>query len=290
VRADETRPARDQEIHARNASRGRENLSNGQCRDCRLISCWAEGAAELSLDELRRRFPRTRFQPKGLLATEAFVTLPFGAHHPPAITSHCFEFIDDHGRAHLADDLREGGQYEVAVTTAGGLWRYRLGDRVAVNGWIGRTPSLRFLGRAGNVSDRFGEKLSEAFVAAVFKDLFRDGAPRFALLAPEQDAAGWRYTLFDEGGLRPNLAEDLDAARRRNPHYAWCRDLGQLRSPRLFVIARDGFRRFVAREAAQGARLGDVKPAVLSRRSGWSDLFAGNYLCSPAVSSPLVAG
>ena len=227
---------------------------------------------------LRRRFPRTHFQAKGLLATEAFLTLPFGAHQPLAINSHFFEFIDDEGRVHLADGLREAGEYEVAVTTAGGLWRYRLGDRVAVNGRVGQTPSLRFLGRAGNVSDRFGEKLSEAFVAEVLSELFRERVPRFALLAPDEKAAGCRYTLYVEGVPPSDCVEALDRALRRNSQYAWCRDVGQLPPPRLFVIACDGFERFVERQAASGARLGDIKPAALSRSSGWSDVFAGAYL------------
>jgi hypothetical protein len=246
--------------------------------ELRLISCWADGAAALSLAELRRRFPQTRLQAKGLLATEAFVTLPFGVHQPLAINSHFFEFIDDSGRVHLADDLRDGGEYEVAITTAGGLWRYRLGDRVAVNGWAGRTPSLRFLGRAGNVSDRFGEKLSETFVAEVFSELFRERPPRFALLAPDEDEAGCRYTLYIEGEPPLDCVETLERALRRNPHYAWCRDLGQLLPPRLFAIDSNGYDRFVERQTANGARLGDIKPAALSRSSGWSKVFAGDYL------------
>jgi hypothetical protein len=243
-----------------------------------LISCWGDGGAALALDELRRRCPLTHFQSKGLLATEAFVTLPFGAQQPLAINSHFFEFIDDNGRVHLVDGLREGGEYEVAVTTAGGLWRYRLGDRVAVNGSVGRTPSLRFLGRAGNVSDHFGEKLSEAFVTQVLGQLFRERSPRFALLAPDEDAAGCRYTLYVEGVLQPDLVEALDHALRRNPQYAWCRDLGQLLPPRLFVVAGNGFERFVERQAGRGARMGDIKPAALSRSSGWSKVFVGEYL------------
>lgn len=246
-----------------------------------LISCWGDGAAATALGELRRRFSRTRFQAKGLLATEAFVTLPFGAYQPLAINSHFFEFIDDEGQVHLADHLREGGEYEVVITTAGGLWRYRLGDRVAVNGWVGRTPSLRFLGRAGNVSDRFGEKLSEAFVSEVLGDLFREGTPRFALLAPDENAAGCRYTLYLEGVPPPDCVEALDRALRRNPQYAWCRDLGQLLGPRLFVIAGSGYERFAVRQAMNGARLGDIKPAVLSRLPGWSEIFAGHYLSRP---------
>ncbi len=244
----------------------------------KLVSCWGDGAAALSLAELQRRLPCAQFQAKGLLATEAFVTLPFGAHQPLAVNSHFFEFIDDGGQIHLTDGLREGVEYEVAVTTAGGLWRYRLGDRVAVNGWIGRTPSLRFLGRAGNVSDRFGEKLSEAFVTQVLNDLFREQPPQFVLLAPDEDAAGCRYTLYVEGVPPPDCVETLERALRRNPHYAWCRDLGQLLAPRLFVVARDGFERFVERQAAGGARVGGIKPATLSRRSGWSQAFTGDYL------------
>ena len=250
-----------------------------------LISCWGDGAAAMAMRELRRRFPRTRFQVKGLLATEAFVTFPFGAHQPLAITSHFFEFIDDQGRAHLADGLREGGEYEVTVTMGGGLWRYRMGDRVAVNGWAGQTPSLRFLGRSVNVSDRCGEKLSEAFVGEVLSDIFRHGVPRFVLLAPDEDAGGCRYTLYVEGAPPPDVAEALDSALRRNPQYAWCRDLGQLLPPRLFVIASDGFACFVERLAASGARLGDIKPAALSRLPGWSGIFAGRYLPPPIAAA-----
>jgi fumarylacetoacetase len=43
----------------------------------KVISCWGDGPAELACAELQRRFPRTLVQPKGLLATEAFVTIPF---------------------------------------------------------------------------------------------------------------------------------------------------------------------------------------------------------------------
>jgi hypothetical protein len=243
-----------------------------------LISCWADGAAAMSLRELRRRFPNTRVQAKGLLATEAFVTLPFGRHQPLALNSHFFEFIGDDGHTHLADSLQEGNEYEVVVTTAGGLWRYRLGDRVVVNGRAGRTPSLRFLGRAGNISDRFGEKLSETFVADVLSKLFRERPPRFALLAPDEDVAGCRYTLYVEGVPPLDCVETLERALRHNPHYAWCRDLGQLLPPRLFAIASRGYEQFIERLAAGGARLGEIKPAALSRLSGWSNVFAGDYV------------
>src|SRR5262249_38089834 len=120
-----------------------------------VISCWGEIAAALALEDLRTRFPAVCIQPKGLLATEAFVTFPFADRYPLAIESHFFEFIDSQGTAIPTEKVQEGEEYEIVVTTAGGLWRYRLGDRVRVTGWLEKTPSLTFLGRRGNVSDLF---------------------------------------------------------------------------------------------------------------------------------------
>jgi GH3 auxin-responsive promoter len=248
----------------------------------RLISCWGDGAAEPAAADLQRRFPDLRLQPKGLIATEAFVTLPFRGQYPLAVNSHMFEFIDDHGRVLPVESLREGAEYETVVTTAGGLWRYRLGDRVRVSGWVHQTPSLKFLARAGALSDWCGEKLSEPFVASALRRVFGRETPRFALLAPNPDDGGLGYTLYVEGLAQSDWAETLDHELRANPHYAYCRDLGQLRSINLFIIAERGFEAFASRQAAHGARLGDVKPLALSSTTGWSNTFSVQPLPSVA--------
>lgn len=244
----------------------------------RVISCWGGGAAALAMEQLRRRFKNVPVQPKGLIATEAFVTLPFRGQYPLAITSHFFEFIDENGNACGVESLRSDREYEVVVTTAGGLWRYRLGDRVRVVGWVEQTPSLQFIGRSGSVSDRFGEKLSEHFVSEALREIFANEVPYFALLAPDEDECGCRYALYIEGRAQPRWAEQLDRALRRNPHYAYCRDLGQLLPVRLFVINAKGYEAFARTQAAKGARLGDVKPVTLSRASGWSQIFSGRFV------------
>jgi hypothetical protein len=243
----------------------------------RIISCWGEGAAALALEDLRRRFPAVCIQPKGLLATEAFVTFPFADQYPLAVESHFFEFIDSQGTAIPTEGVRQGEEYEIVVTTAGGLWRYRLGDRVRVNGWLEKTPSLTFLGRTGNVCDLFGEKLSEPFVAQALAEVFGDKLPRFACLAPDEDEQGYRYTLYIEGQAQSHWTDALDHALRRNPHYAYCRDLGQLLPPGIFLIAGRGFESFAAYQARHGTRLGDIKPALLSQTTGWSNVFSGTY-------------
>ena len=244
----------------------------------RAISCWGDGHAEFALADLRRRFPMVSVQAKGLLATEAFVTLPFENHHPLAVRSHFFEFLDEQGRVRLAHELREHETYEVIVTTAGGLWRYRMHDQIQVTGFMGQTPSLRFIGRNGNASDRFGEKLSEAFVAKAIQETLAAFAeqPRFVLLAPDEDMAGWHYTLYIEGAMSGNLAENLDEALRQNPHYAHCRNLGQLQVVRVFSITGNGYEMFARRWLAEGKRLGDIKPISLCGATGWSKTFSGS--------------
>ena len=264
-------PARAKELHRADPHRA-ESLWPA----LRVISCWRDGHAEFAAHELQRRFPNTLIQAKGLLATEAFVTVPFAGGHPVAICSHFFEFIDDMGDCRLVHQLREGDYYDMVVTTSGGLWRYRLRDRVQVTGFVAQTPSLRFLGKSNNISDRFGEKLSETFVAESIREITAalPNPPGFAMLAAGEDECGWRYTLYLETTTPHDLAGPLDEALRRNPHYAWCRELGQLLAPQVLVLADgDGYKSYVARELKHGRRLGEIKPSALSTRAGWSEWF-----------------
>ncbi len=243
-----------------------------------VISCWGDGQADLPRADLQRRFPGVFVQAKGLLATEAFISISLAGRHPVAVCSHFFEFMDAQGKVHTVEALREGELYEVIVTTAGGLWRYRMRDQVQVTGFTGKTPSLRFVGRAGQVSDLFGEKLSETFVAEVIQQTFARSAiaPRFVLLAPDQSPAGWRYILYVEGEIPQGTAETLDRALCRNPGYSHCRALGQLQPADIFHIKAQGFESFARRLVSEGKRLGDIKPVALCGASGWSKTFMVN--------------
>jgi hypothetical protein len=241
-----------------------------------VISCWGDAHAEFGFVELQRRFPHTHIQRKGLLATEAFVTIPFAGKHPLALRSHFFEFIDESGRLRLTHELREGETYEVITTTSGGLWRYRLGDLVRVSGFAAATPSLQFLGRSGNVSDLRGEKLSEPFVAMAIQHVAAVlGQPGFAMLASEATAdAPPHYTLF----LNCEVATaqwqtKLEAELCRNPHYDYCRQLGQLAELRVCKVGPDAGEIFLRHTAASGKRLGEIKSSYLSQRPDWARVF-----------------
>lgn len=246
----------------------------------RLISCWAHGSAATLVPTVRRQFPNVAIQPKGLLATEGFVSFPYRDDLSAlALSSHFFEFIDaETDQVVLAHELVSDRAYSVLLTTSGGLYRYRLGDLVEVGGFVNGCPLLRFLGKEDDVSDLHGEKLNERFVRACGEELFARHSivPTFWLVAPQGST---QYTLYVQvrGSLADtsDLGDSFDELLRRNYHYDYCRRLGQLDRCGVFLIADavDAPAAFLARRTEQGQRLGDVKPAVLDRLDDWRTYF-----------------
>lgn len=235
-----------------------------------LLSCWADVQAARPAAELAARFPDVELQPKGLLATEAIVSIPVTAAGGAVLAahSHFYEFLDSAGQPHLADELEPAQRYEVVVTTGGGLYRYRMGDLVEVTGHHGALPILRFAGRADKVSDLVGEKLNEAFVASCLDGL---GAEGFAMLAPRLEPAP-HYVIYTDRD-HPALAAGLDAALRASFHYDYARRLGQLGPVRQVVVGQDAADRYLATCVARGQRLGDIKPTALAPVNWpWTDV------------------
>lgn len=262
-----------------------------------LLSCWTDAGAAQALPALRARFPGIPIQGKGLLATEAFSSIPYRGRRPLAIRSHFFEFLDPKGRAHPAHRIREGETYTLVLTTSGGLYRYLTHDQVQVTGKLGATPTLRFVGRGDRTADLRGEKLTDAFVEEVIRRLTAE-VPEvdFAMLAPQgadeeaqggsdgrSGSASTGYTLFLEASSvqGPALSRRLDALLSDNPQYRYARAMGQLRAPAVFLIQEGGARTYLAALAEEGRRLGGIKPVALDLRRDWPRRFQGRYLVEP---------
>ncbi len=246
----------------------------------RTISCWTDGHAATYIPQLRSLFPEATLQAKGLLATEGFVTIPYGAHgalRPLAIRSHVFEFLGNDDKLYAPWQIEKGEEYTVLITTGGGLYRYRLGDRIQVDGFFDEVPCLSFVGKEDQVSDFYGEKLNENFVANVFSTVFakHNIDPHFALLAIEESFTTPAYVLYLEldGEIPHSLARQVDQALRENPHYDLCIRLGQLGNARIARVQNDAFSLYAKRLSEIGMRLGDIKPTPLSRHNGWHQCF-----------------
>ncbi len=248
----------------------------------KVIMCWSDAHAHEPAMELRRMFPQAMIHSRGLLATEGSVSIPYGGLYPAAVCSHFFEFIDDTGRSRLVHELNQSERYSVVLTTGGGLYRYALGDSVQVDGFSGMTPSLRFTCRTDKVSDFRGEKLNEQHVSEVLDHLLAEMSVTavFSMLAPEERRDGIGYTLYIESwkNLREGLAVAMDNALKSNPHYAYCRSLGQLLPVRVFRVDSGGHHEYLRAMTRSGVNLGSIKPSALAASTGWDKVFSGRHL------------
>lgn len=235
--------------------------------ELRLISCWTDGPAAGFVPALRELFPEVEIESKGLLATEAIVSIPFGSLRPLALLSHFFEFMDRRGNVSLAQDLKEGGDYSVVVSTGGGFYRYLLQDRVRVEGFVGKTPAISFLGKEDRFSDLCGEKLEEGFVAAAMGRVFKalNLNPAFSLLAPERTGLKRRYLIFLEMEAlgTAEVAGKVEEELRAQFHYDYCRRLGQLAPVEFRLLAPGASTLYLQARYRKGQRLGDIKPTAL---------------------------
>jgi GH3 auxin-responsive promoter len=223
----------------------------------KLISCWDAAGAVDQANSLRSLFPHVLIQGKGLLATEAPLTIPLFAAPGcvPVLDEVFFEFEDGAGKIWLLHELLVGPEYQLIISQKGGLYRYRMGDRVRVTHYYHQTPCLEFLGRSGGISDMVGEKLNPDFVRDVLQQLQLGGG--FNTLVPVKDPA--HYVLLLDGELD---AAELDQLLCRSHHYAQARSLGQLQVAQ--VISRSDMAECWARmRMAQGARWGDIKDEIL---------------------------
>lgn len=231
----------------------------------KVISCWASGPARHYVNELARIFPQAVIEPKGLLSTEAVVTVPDESGHLRLVRHGYFEFRQ--GETCLsASELVAGGEYEVILTTASGLYRYASGDRVRCEeSSEAGLPVLEFIGRDSLTCDLVGEKLTEAFVGQCLGK-----TEGLATLVPDTRKPG--YVLVSQQAQSPEWLSTFESLLRKNPQYDYAWRLGQLTPLRQLVCQRpfDVVERVMR---ARGVRLSDIKPTALRADDFWLPMF-----------------
>lgn len=263
-----------------------------------VVSCWGDAQARHFFHHLRAYFPNTYCEPKGLLATEGFISYPLSDTRGSVLSlrSHFFEFceVNDATESHttvLAHELQVGHRYSVILTTSGGLYRYELGDIVEVLGFEAQCPIISFVGKQSSVVDVCGEKLTEIEVGEAAQRVFTKFGtpPNFWMLVPEIDPSNSvGYTLFFQPAtgtsfppaLAQEVARQIDAELDRNFYYAYCRKLGQLQPIRAFVIdpMSNPIGQYLDTCQRLGQRLGNIKPKVLHGNKDWGNVFVGVHV------------
>ena len=260
-------------------------------KNLRVISCWGENSSSGYIKKIRNLFPFTVVQEKGLLATESFISFPFiddyntDEHNDDynnisldsfgsrlSHNSHFFEFIcTETGNICDISQIKKGKDYEILVTTGGGFYRYSLGDIIRVISMKGSIPYIKFIGRKGNISDLFGEKLNEIFLKEMMDFYYKDKI-EYYMFAPDKE----RYVLYLKSKIKIK-EEEIDKRLKENFHYDYCRKLGQLKPLKIFILTGNPEKEYINFCLEKGQKLGNIKIKVLSSEKGWDKIYTGYF-------------
>ncbi|MFT6067696.1 MAG: hypothetical protein ACJAT2_001875 [Bacteriovoracaceae bacterium] len=228
----------------------------------KFVSSWGDKEAKPGFLKIKKIFPSVFIQAKGLLATEAPITIPVIASHSfvPLLESIFFEFISTDGKVHLLHELKGGEVYKLVITTPGGLYRYLLGDKVRVPHFYKETPCLEFMGRGEETSDLFGEKLHKDFLTNILQELKTENYYSFFPTRLNEDH-GYYTLLTDNKDER--LEKLIESSLMKAYHYKVARKLGTL-GPLKIIYKKDMNERVLNYiQEKKGMKLGDIKPSVL---------------------------
>ena len=241
-----------------------------------LISAgfWLSGSAGAGVERLRPLLgDGVVFFDVGYGASEAKINIPMEpgvGYGPLAIASAFYEFIPAGGGDVLtADQLEDGKDYEILLTTYSGLYRYNLHDLVRVRGFTGDTPNIEFISKTREILNIAQEKVpAPALIEKVSEYLSSNGAVvRQAQVWPDLD--GLRYELFvePESGDPVRASEGLDDfICREFPMYGRNRGFGAL-APMAVHRMRGGWQDSLYSEReASGAPPSQVKLDALAKK------------------------
>jgi hypothetical protein len=214
--------------------------------------CWTGGYVQPFLERLATHLPSPRYTliPMYSMSTETIETLPYFRNHNnyflPLAHGVGYEFIDDTGNLIDADQLEPGQLYEMVISDAYGLKRYRTDDLFRCERKIHNLPDLTFARRRRLEYSFTGEKLTGEQLSTVFIQL-RVMYPalltdRFLTCVPSQPP---HYKLLLIGDSRPGddaLAASCDALLCEiNCEYRAKRDSGRLGSIEVRNVTFDAF-------------------------------------------------
>jgi hypothetical protein len=228
------------------------------------------------------------------MASEGHFTVPCEdqtARGTLALNSNYYEFIPKEQTGCSRPDvlssheLEDGKRYSIALTTASGLYRYRINDIVEVAGHYKRAPLLAFVNKEGEMANISGEKLHANQLVLAVEQMSRkfDLAVEQFRAAPDYQRS--RYDVFLELSqevpyteLQEILSEVDRSLSRFNVEYAQKRESGRLRAPCLHIMSRGWAERAHRKMVAAGKRDTQYKWQVLHSERDRAD--ENSIMCS----------
>ncbi len=216
-----------------------------------LVATWTGGSCGIALDSLKSRLPKDiAMIDLGIYASElsATVTVDPGTNAGvPTFWEKFFEFVEviDYEQSQnqflTLDQVQEGKDYYMFVTTQAGLFRYAMHDIVRVVGKFENTPTFSFLQKGAGVTSITGEKLYESQVVGAMKASERvcDFYSRFFQFVADEDNAGYLLYLETDGStpVAEDVADEMDRRLSElNSEYESKRKSGRLHPPRAWLL------------------------------------------------------
>ena len=260
--------------------------------DMGLIGCWKGGTVGHYIEKFPPWFnpDGDRYVPIrdwGYLSSEARCSIPIsdeGSAGVLAVESSFYEFVpaeevtadpeDPAAWTFLTtEQIQDGREYYVILTTTGGLYRYNINDVVRVEGCHNSTPQIAFVRKGGGMTNLTGEKISVDQVIEAFGAAAEKTDTPLTHFKAEADLNGSRYIL------RVEFQEDPPEERQRlflkcvdehlkvlNIEYKAKRDSMRLAPPALHVMRRGWFEQTQRELVTSGARAFQSKTELLSAR------------------------
>lgn len=255
-----------------------------------LIGCWKGGTVGHYLEKLPQWLDPDGCRPIpirdwGYISSEARCSIPVSDHGSAgilALTINFYEFVPvsdvlanpENPAAwtfFTADQLEDGREYHIILTTTGGLYRYNINDIIRVEGFYNLTPQITFVRKGQGMTNLTGEKLSVDQVIEAVSDAGRQIGALPTHFKAEADAEESRYIL------RVEFQEQLSKERGRrfltsvdeylkhvNIEYKAKRESMRLGPPVLHIMSEGWYEHNQRRLVAQGAPAFQTKAELLT--------------------------
>ena len=247
----------------------------------KFIACWKEGTLGHYIKQLQRYFENTAIRDLGLIASEAYCSIPISDNANAGILTidtNFYEFLDTETQElHRAETLSLNREYSLIITNCAGFYRYNLNDIVRVVDFHNKTPIIKFIHRANNTTSITGEKLTEwQAVTAVNKSSEKYEIPVHHFTFYANMSKKGNYDLYlelygpaDKKKLRLFLKEVDVQLMELNMEYKDKRKSGRLGDPVLKILEEKSYHAMHKKRSILYGQDSQIKLPVLTDDKGF---------------------
>lgn len=238
-----------------------------------VFSCWMGGSMGRYLQPVKPHLGNdVEFVDFGYGASEGKFNIPLQNNQvsgPISLLGAFYEFesLEEDEKIFQIDELQDGKQYKLIITTFSGLYRYDLKDIIEVDGFTYNTPNIHFVNKTKDVGNICGEKLSAQFIIQVIERLSSRYGLKVKHFCAVADCKDQRYDfcmeLESETTLDSNFAQDFDSALNQVVVYAAKRRQQLLGAPRIVIMENGWQEALYAQKAGGNVSIAQIKLPVI---------------------------